>query len=138
MLKPVKLQLPKGFGFGMSNTQSFRRGDVVLLNFPLITDFSQAKLRPAVVVQNNIGNQFSPNLILIAISSQLPRKNYPTNHIIHAGTSASYAAGLDRDSVVMAQVVLTYPKRGIVRKIGRLDTGSLHAVDECLRVSLNL
>lgn len=122
----------------MSDTNIFRRGDVVLLNFPLATDLSQAKLRPAVVVQNNIGNQFSPNLIVIAISSKLPRKNYPTSHIIRHSTPVSSTAGLDRDSVVMAQVILTVPKKAVVRTIGSLDANTLTAIDDCMRVSLGL
>lgn len=122
----------------MSNLPPYQRGDVVLTNFPLITDFSQAKLRPAVIVQNDIGNQFSPNLIVLAVSSQIPRKNYPTSHIIRSGTPAAQAAGLDRDSVVMAQVVVTIPKTAVTRLIGHLDAATMTAVDACLRVSLNL
>jgi len=128
----------KEFGRGMSNLPPYQRGDVVLTNSPLITDFGQAKLRPAVIVQNDIGNQFSLNLIVLAVSSQIPRKNYPTSHIIRYGTPAAQAAGLDRDSVVMAQMVVTIPKTAVTRLIGHLDAATMTAVDACLRVSLNL
>ncbi|MFQ5341358.1 MAG: type II toxin-antitoxin system PemK/MazF family toxin [Anaerolineae bacterium] len=64
----------------------FRRGDIVLVAFPLITDFSQSKVRPAVVVQTDVGNRFSPNLIVAAISSRIPRRAYPTNFIVRLDT----------------------------------------------------
>ena len=115
-----------------------RRGDVILLNFPLITDYSQSKLRPAVVIQNDSGNRFSSNLIVAAISSKIPRKDYPMTHIIRRDTSASESAGLDRDSVVLGQVILTIPKSSIVRLIGHFDRETMKAVDACLRVSLHI
>jgi len=86
----------------MSETLSFRRGDVILVPFPFITDFSQSKPRPALVVQNDVGNRYSPNLIVAAISSKVPDKGYPINHRLRAGTARQ-----DRDSVVLTSVILT-------------------------------
>jgi len=117
----------------MSESSVFRRGDVVLVSFPFITDFSQSKSRPALVIQNNVGNRFSSNLIVAAISGQVPTKDYPTNHFLHAGT-----AGLDRDSVVLGSVILTIPKSGVLKRLGHLDETDMRAVDVCLRVSLAL
>jgi mRNA interferase MazF len=118
----------------MRNELSFRRGDVVLIPFPFITDFSQSKTRPAaLVIQNDVGNRVSPNLIVTAISSRVPDRVYPTNHHLRAGT-----AGLDRDSVVLASVILTIPKSSVLKRLGHLDEANLQAVDVCLRVSLAL
>jgi mRNA interferase MazF len=117
----------------MMNELSFRRGDVVLIPFPFITDFSQSKTRPALVIQNDVGNRVSPNLIVTAISSRVPDRVYPTNHHLRAGT-----AGLDRDSVVLASVILTIPKSSVLKRLGHLDEANLQAVDACLRVSLAL
>jgi mRNA interferase MazF len=117
----------------MSDELSFRRGDVVLVPFPFITDFGQSKPRPALVIQNDVGNRFSSNLIVAAISSRVPDKVYPTNHHLRAGT-----AGLDRDSVVLASVILTIPKTSVLKHLGHLDEANLQAVDACLRVSLAL
>ena len=117
----------------MNETSSLHRGDVVLVPFPFITDFSQSKPRPALVIQNDVGNRFSPNLIVAAISSKVPAKDYPTNHRLRAGT-----AGLDRDSVVLGSVVLTIPQSSVLRRLGRLDEADMQAVDACLRVSLAL
>ena len=117
----------------MSEPRVFRRGDVVLASFPFVTDFSRSKPRPAVVIQNDVGNRFSPNLIVAAVSGKAPPKDYPTNHRLLAGT-----AGLDRDSVVLASVILTIPKSGVQKRLGHLDEPDMQAVDACLRVSLAL
>jgi mRNA interferase MazF len=117
----------------MRNELPFHRGDVVLVPFPFITDFSQSKPRPALVIQNDVGNRFSPNLIVAAISSRVPDRVYPTNHHLRAGM-----AGLDRDSVVLASVVLTISKSSVLQRLGHLDEATMQAVDACLRVSLAL
>lgn len=117
----------------MSETRSLHRGDVVLVPFPLITDFSQSKPRPALVIQNDVGNRFSPNLIVAAISGKMPARDYPTNHRLQAGT-----AGLDRDSVVLGSVILTIPQSSVLKRLGHLDEADMQAVDACLRVSLAL
>jgi|SRR6185295_360203 len=122
----------------MKNEPTYHRGDVILVNFPLITDFSQAKLRPAVIIQNDVGNQYSPNLIVAAISSQLPRKPYPTTHIVRHDTPAGQAAGLNRDSVVMGQVILTIPKTQVTQILGHFDSATMTAIDTCLHLSLAL
>ncbi|GFP23826.1 hypothetical protein HKBW3S09_01291, partial [Candidatus Hakubella thermalkaliphila] len=50
----------------MSKEQTFCRGDVVLVSFPYVTEPTRTKVRPAVIIQNNVGNRFSPNLIVAA------------------------------------------------------------------------
>lgn len=111
------------------------RGDVVLVPFPFpfITDFGQSKPCPALVIQNDVGNRFSPNLIVAAISSKAPARDYPTNHRLRAGT-----AGLDRDSAALGSVILTIPQSSVLKRLGRLDEADMQAVDACLRVSLAL
>ena len=120
------------------HTPTFRRGDVVLVVFPLISDFSQSKVRPAVVVQNDIGNRFSPNLIVAAISSRLPRRAYPTNFVVRLNTPEAQGTGLDRDSVVHADIILTVPKSQVIKILGRFSDTAMQAIDQCLRVSLDL
>ncbi|MBI3947421.1 MAG: type II toxin-antitoxin system PemK/MazF family toxin [Armatimonadetes bacterium] len=122
----------------MSSAALFRRGDVVLVAFPYVTDPSRSKHRPAVVIQNDIGNRFSPNLIVAAITSQLPRRDYPTDYWVGAGSPEGQAAGLDRAAVVKADTVLTVPKMSVVRQLGHFPDGAMAAIDQCLRVSLAL
>jgi mRNA interferase MazF len=122
----------------MSEGPAFRRGDVILVAAPFVSDRARGKVRPAVVVQNDVGNRFSPNLIVAAISSQLPSRAYPTDVIIRHGSPEATGTGLDRDSVVQAEVILTIPKAAAVRRIGRFEPAVMRSVDRCLKVSLGL
>jgi mRNA interferase MazF len=117
----------------MTDAAPLRRGDVVLLPMPLVTDLAQHKMRPAVVVQNDVGNRFSANVIVVPISSRVPERDYPVNHRLSVGT-----AGLDRPSVILAGTILTVPQSLIVRRLGALPATDLLALDRCLRVSLGL
>ena len=78
----------------MNEIREFRRGDVVLIPFPYITDFSKTGERPAVIIQNDVGNRFSPNLIAAAISSQIPRKEYPIHFLVRRGSFEAEGSGL--------------------------------------------
>jgi len=73
-----------------------------------------------------------------AISSQLPRREYPTNIILRHNALEAECTGLDRDSVVQAEVILTIPKARVARRLGRFNDTAMRAVDQCLKVSLGL
>lgn len=122
----------------MSDERVFRRGDVVLVSLPYVTDPARTKVRPAVIIQNDVGNRFSPNLIVAAISSQLPKRQYPTNLIVRQGSPEAEGTGLDRDSVVQAEVILTIPKSSVVKRLGRFNDVAMRAIDQCIEVSLSL
>ena len=122
----------------MSDGQDLRRGDIVLaaMRFPSAPD--EEKVRPVVIVQNDVGNRFSPNVIVATISSQLPSRPYPTNVLIRHGSHLHAGTGLERDSVVEAENIATISKRAIAQRIGRFDAPAMQMIDECLRVSLAL
>ncbi len=122
----------------MSETQPFHRGDVILVDLPFVTDRAQAKVRPAVIIQNDTGNRHSANLIVASITTRVPRRTYPTNLVIQAGTPSATAAGLERTSALQGEVLFTVPKSDVVRRLGRLSPSILHAFDKCLKVSLGL
>lgn len=122
----------------MNQKIQFHRGDVVLVPFPYVSDYSQSKTRPAVVIQGDIGNLHSPNLILALISSTVPQKSYPMHYRISEGSSVALAAGLKRDSIVKAEVIITLPKRAIVQKLGNLPENAMKQINECIKVSLGL
>lgn len=110
-----------------------RRGDVVLIPFPYIQDFAKAKRRPALVIQNDVGNQYSSNTIVALISSTVPSKLYP----MHVRIPAGYG-GLEQESIVKTEVILTYPQKSIVRKIGSLPGQIMDRVNAALKLSLDL
>jgi len=113
-----------------------QRGDVVLAELPFIQDFSQSKRRPVLVIQNNIGNRFSTNTIVLAISSQSPAKEYPTHYRIIADSAIGQAAGLTKDSIIQAEIILTIPQSLIVTKLGTLPEFSMREIEKRIKVSL--
>ena len=116
----------------------FRRGDVVLIAFPFIQDFSKSKNRPAVVIQNDIGNAYGDNLILAAITSQVPEQEYPVHYRVYAGSPIAKEAGLEQDCVVKAETIITVPKTSVIEKLGHFPPEALAGIDRCLRISLEL
>jgi mRNA interferase MazF len=122
----------------MTEPPAFRRGDIVLVRFPLVGEPAQSKVRPAAIIQNDIGNRFGPNLIVAAISSQLPRRDYPTSFIVRANSPDAEGTGFDRDSVVHAETILTISKRDVSHRMGRFSQAAMRSIDQCLMVSLGL
>ena len=122
----------------MSEAGDFHRGDIVLIPVPYISDPSKVKERPAVVIQNDIGNRFSPNLIVAAISSQIPSREYPIHFLVRTGSPEAEGTGLQKDSIVQTEIILTIPKASVARRLGRFDEAAMRAIDQCLRVSLAL
>lgn len=95
----------------------YKKYDVVYGEFPTMNDESiQAGYRPAVVIQNDIGNKFSPTLLVIPLSSKLKRLNMPTHVVIKNDDSN----GLSRDSVLLAEQATTISKKK-VKKIGSIN-----------------
>ncbi len=128
----------KEYGNGMMNEREFRRGDVVLTRFPYVTDPTRAKERPTVIIQNNTGNRHSSNVIVAAISSQIPGRKYPFHFWVPLNSPQASCAGLQRDSVVHAEIILTIPEKSVTKRIGRFSDDAMNAIDKCLRVSLAL
>lgn len=117
---------------------TFRRGDVVLVPFPYVSDYTQSKSRPAAVIQNEMANQYNPNLILALISSTVPAKHYPMHYRIKAKSAVGRASGLKKDSIVKAEVIVTMSKKAVLQKIGAFPPEALQEIDQCLRISLAL
>lgn len=78
----------------MNTAPEIRRGDVVLVPFPYVTDFRKAKTRPALVIQNDIGNRYGSTVIVALISSSVPEKRYPMHYQILSPSPIAKAAGL--------------------------------------------
>ena len=110
-----------------------RRGDLVIADLSPVVGSEQGGLRPVLVIQNDVGNRFSPTVIVAAITSQIEKSKLPT----HVELSAK-AFGLTRNSVVLLEQVRTIDKRRIQQKLGRLDSQTMTLVDEALAVSVGL
>ena len=90
-------------------------------------------MRPVLVIQNDVGNRYSPTVIIAAITSQIDKAKLPTHVEINA---AEYH--LDRDSVVLLEQIRTIDKQRLQKKITELDERVMKQVDDALRISLGL
>jgi len=93
----------------------------------------QGGVRPVLIIQNNIGNRFSPTVIVAAITAQIQKAKLPTHVEIEAKTH-----GFDRNSVVLLEQVRTIDKQRLTDKITHLDDDTMRKVDEALQISLGL
>ncbi|MBI2632725.1 type II toxin-antitoxin system PemK/MazF family toxin [Candidatus Pacearchaeota archaeon] len=109
-----------------------KRGDVLLVNLKPIIGSEQGGIRPVLIIQNDIGNKYSPVVIVAAITSKIS-KEYPTNVFLSRKDSK-----LDKDSVVLLNQIRTIDKGRIIKKISSLDTELMRKIDLALKVSLDL
>ncbi|MBI4595726.1 MAG: type II toxin-antitoxin system PemK/MazF family toxin [Candidatus Tectomicrobia bacterium] len=110
------------------------RGDIVMIEFPFGDKEGRTKFRPALVVQNNIGNRFGVNAIVIMITSVMPTRVYPVQVLL----PVSQETGLEKPSIADAGVVYTILKSRILRKVGICPQVQLRKINEALRISLDL
>mgnify|MGYP001572817862 CR=1 FL=1 len=110
-----------------------KRGDILLVNFEPVKGSEQGRIRPAVVIQNNILNKFSPLTIVAPITSKVYEKEYPTNVFIRKEDSA-----LNNDSTILSNQIRTIDKRRIIKKLGVLDIILMNKVDMAIKISLAL
>jgi mRNA interferase MazF len=110
------------------------RGDVVLIDYPFTT--GGAKVRPALIVQNDRDNVRMTNTIVAQISGNTARVNEATQHLIQV--AAEPRCGLTRDSALVATNLLTMRQSDILRVLGSLSDTTMAQIDNCLRVALGL
>lgn len=109
------------------------RGEVFYADLSPVVGSEQGGVRPVLIVQNDIGNRFSPTVIAAAITSQRGKANLPTHISLNASDS-----GLSRDSIVLLEQVRTIDKHRLKERMGRLDRESMQMVDKALSVSFGL
>jgi mRNA interferase MazF len=109
------------------------RGDIYYADLSPVVGSEQGGIRPVLIVQNNVGNRFSPTVIAAAITSQRGKANLPTHILLDA-----HKTGLAKDSIVLLEQVRTLDKRRLKEHMGCLDPQSMSRVDEALSVSFGL
>lgn len=110
-----------------------RRGDIFYAQLNPVIGSEQGGTRPVLVVQNNIGNQYSPTTIVAAITSQILKAKLPTHVEIPAEKS-----GLERDSVILTEQVRTIDKSRLKQKVAFLDEEIMLKVNKAIEISLGL
>ncbi|MBQ3140626.1 MAG: type II toxin-antitoxin system PemK/MazF family toxin [Clostridia bacterium] len=112
---------------------NIKRGDIYYADLSPVVGSEQGGIRPVLIVQNDVGNKFSPTVIAAAITSQHAKAKLPT----HIELSAS-DCGLTKDSIILLEQVRTIDKRRLRERMGRLNDFSMLRVDRALSVSFGL
>jgi len=110
-----------------------KRGDIYYADLSPVIGSEQGGIRPVLVVQNDVGNKYSPTVIAAAITSQINKAKLPTHIEIQA---ADY--GLTKDSVILLEQIRTIDKKRLREKIGHLDEELMDRVNEAISVSFGL
>lgn len=110
-----------------------RRGDIYYANLNPVLGSEQGGLRPVLILQNDIGNTYSPTTIIAAITSRIKRAKLPT-HI----ELKSNRYQLEKDSVILLEQLRTIDKQRLKERIGHLDEEIMAKVNTALEVSLSL
>ena len=113
-----------------------RRGDIFYADLSPVIGSEQGGLRPVLIIQNDVGNKYSPTVIAAAITSRMGKTKLPTH--IEINIEDDPEQGLEKDSVVLLEQVRTLDKRRLREKVGRLSENLMPAVDKALLVSLGL
>lgn len=110
-----------------------RRGDIYYADLSPVVGSEQGGVRPVIVIQNDIGNRYSPTTIVAAITSQIDKAKLPT----HIEVSAN-EFGLDKNSVILLEQIRTIDKRRLKTRIGHLEGEIMNKVNSGLQISLGL
>lgn len=110
-----------------------KRGDIYYADLSPVVGSEQGGIRPVLIIQNDIGNKYSPTVIATAITSQINKAKMPTHIELDANEY-----GLSKDSVVLAEQIRTIDKRRLKEKIGHLDDELMTRVNEALEISFGL
>ena len=112
---------------------NIKRGDIYYADLSPVVGSEQGGLRPVLIVQNDIGNRYSPTVIAAAITSKMSKTKLPT----HIDISAA-SVGLSKDSVILLEQIRTLDKKRLKEKMGHLDEETMTHVNSAIQVSFGL
>lgn len=110
-----------------------KRGDILIVNLEPVFGAEQGNIRPALVIQNNLGNKFSPVTIVAPITSKIYTREFATNIEITKDES-----NLKKDSTILLNQVRTIDKKRIKKKIAHISNETMRKVDMAIEISLGL
>ncbi len=110
-----------------------RRGDIFYADLSPVVGSEQGGLRPVLIIQNDVGNKYSPTVIAAAITSRMGKTRLPTHIDIYAEK-----AGLAKDSVILLEQIRTLDKRRLKEKMGHLDEVMMNEVNSAIAISFGL
>ena len=115
--------------------EAIKRGDIFFADLSPVKGSEQGGQRPVVIIQNDVGNNFSPTVIVAPITAQVAKTKLPT-HVALPNTLT--VTGVARSSVILAEQVRTIDKRRLQDKLGILPASLMPAVNKALSISLGL
>ena len=115
------------------NVLNVKRGEVYYADLSPVVGSEQGGVRPVLIVQNDVGNRYSPTVIAAAITSQKDKSKLPTHIEIE-----SAGCGLSKDSIVLLEQIRTIDKKRLKERMGMLDNNSMYRIDNALSVSFGL
>ena len=116
-----------------SAAQTVRRGDIFYADLSPVVGSEQGGLRPVLIIQNDVGNRYSPTVIAAAITSRMGKTKLPTHIDVYADR-----VGLSKDSVILLEQIRTLDKRRLREKMGHLDEEVMAEVNNAIAVSFGL
>jgi len=122
-----------------SKAMNIRRGDIFYADLSPVIGSEQGGLRPVLIIQNDVGNRYSPTVIAAAITSRLSKTKLPTHiDVCHDKQTDMQSIGLAKDSVILLEQIRTLDKKRLKEKMGHLDDGIMRRVDDAISVSFGL
>jgi len=110
-----------------------KRGEVYFADLNPVVGSEQGGQRPVLIVQNDVGNKYSPTVIVAAITAKISKAKLPTHVEV-----CKDEVGLLKDSVILLEQIRTIDKRRLIQKIGSLTPDLMEKVDRSLMISLGL
>lgn len=110
-----------------------KRGEIYYADLSPVVGSEQGGIRPVLIVQNDVGNRYSPTVIAAAITSQHEKNHLPTHIAVQADE-----CGLVKDSIVLLEQIRTIDKKRLKDKMGELDLRSMDKVNTALSISFGL
>ena len=110
-----------------------KKGDIFFADLSPVIGSEQGGVRPVLVIQNDVGNKYSPTVIVAAVTSQINKAKLPTHVEVGA-----LGKGLNKDSVVLLEQLRTIDKRRLNEKIGHVDESLIGQVNEAIAISLGI
>ncbi len=109
----------------------FKRGEIYYADLSPVIGSEQGGVRPVLIIQNDVGNKFSPTVIVCAVTSRITKAKLPTHVEIPAGKF-----GLNKDSVILLEQMRTLDKRRLKARVGEVDAAAMRRIERATLISL--
>lgn len=121
------------------NFVNVKRGDIFYADLSPVIGSEQGGLRPVLIVQNDIGNKYSPTVIAAAITSRMGKTKLPTHIDVSRNLNfGTQSIGLAKDSVILLEQIRTLDKQRLKEKMGHLDDDVMQKVNDAIYISFGL